>query len=284
MKVLDSLGQLKEVYTYPVPASGTVDPGTCELRLSLSSVDAVTTNDIIFTSTSSGRITSGTSTLFIGSGVVSGICPGMIVTGSGIPVGTFVTSLSGSTGVGINTVTTQAASGTLVEFIPGAVYAMPYDGNRVSLYNTSSGWVNYGWISGANSRVLLYDNRHTPILRSGDAAISGLLDTFQLIPGMLAVMSGNIASGTVISTVDGASNVTLSATAASGTPGGSGSILFMMPPTSGAVSSGANWDLFATVRSGAPWLQLGSQWISGSTRLDLLKQQDGVEVNSGGIF
>jgi len=51
-------------------------------------------------------------------------------------------------------------------------------------------------------------------------------------------------------------------------------------PLSG-LTSGANYDLFATESSGAVVLQLSAAWSSDSTRTDALALQDGVQVKSG---
>lgn len=264
-----------------------VDPGQCDLRLSLNSDLPVTVSgDIMYVTTTSGRTTSGTATLFVGSGVISGICPGMVVVGSGIPVGSFITLISGSTSLTINNNTTLSVSGgATIQFWPSAIYAMPFRGRKIALTDGTN-WSGYVWTSGAGSRLLMYDNRQTGNIKSGasfNAMLSGLTDTFQLVRGMLVVASGYYSSGTVIASVDGATNLTVSANSVSGANGVP--ILFMLPPTSGGVSSGALWDVFATARSGVPWLQFGNQWISGNSRLDLLYQEQsgGVLVNSGVI-
>ena len=269
-----------------------VVPGECQLRLSLNSELAVhTSGDIIYVQTTSGRTTSGTATLFVGSGVISGLCPGMVVVGSGIPVGSFITLISGQTSLVINNNTTLSTSGgATVQFWPSAIYAMPFNGRRIALTDGTD-WSGYIWISGAGSRLLMYDNRQTGNPASGlTDKLSGLTDTFQLVRGMLAVASGYIASGTTVESVDGAVNITLSANTISGGTGVA--MLFLVPPSSGnaagssganAVTSGANWDIFTVARSGVPWLQFGNQWTGLTARKDLLYQEQsgGVWVNSG---
>lgn len=264
------------------------NPGECQLRLSLNSELAVhVSGDIIFTTTTSGRTTSGTTNIFVGSGVISGLCPGMVVVGSGIPTGTFVTQISGFTSVNISKAATHSTSGgNTLQFWPSAIYAMPMDGRRISL-SDGTNWSGYVWISGAGSRLLIYDNTQTALFKSGSAfnsKISGLVDTYQLQKGMLVIASGYVPSGTVIQSIESATSLTMTQNSVSGSPSGV-AVLFMIPPKSGGDSSGGIWDIFATARSGVPWLQLGNQWQTTTARLDPLLREasGGVMVNSGVI-
>ncbi len=278
--------------------SGSWAEGVCDIRLSLNSEMSVPiSGDIVSQSNSSGRTTSGSTILFMTSGIValSGITVGMIVVGSGISSGGgyFIVSTSGHTSIELNKAATESTSGASIQFIAGAVYALGDGrGQRIGLYNGTN-WVPYEFTSGPNSRILLYDNRQVPLFPpSGagnfNAKISGLTDTFQLVPGMVVVMSGYFASGTLVSTIDGATNITVSANNTSGGPLASGTpTIFMLPSTTsgtaGGINSGSVWDIFATLRSGVPWLQFSNRWLSGNNRTDPLIKQNGVLVNSGAI-
>lgn len=260
-------------------ASGVLnyDPGICEIRLSLDAVNAVSTNDIVATTTSSGIVTSGTTKLTFSSGIIQNLSVGMLVVSSGFVHGTAISTISGFTALDTTNAATMATSGASIQFIP-SVYAVGYIGNRVSLYDGNK-WVVYPFTSGRNSSIKTYDHTQSGITRSGDTHLSGLTDTFQLIPGMQVIVSGLINSGTFISTIDSATSVTLNAVAASG---GSASVLFALP-ASGGLASGVSWDVFGTLRSGVPWLQFSNQWVSGNTRQDPLFSQDGMLTNSGAI-
>lgn len=239
--------------------------GVSEMRLTLDSTNPVPTNDVVSLTSSSGRLTSGSTAIVLFSGLNSGLVPGMVVVSSGIPVGTFLTSTSGFNSVAISQAATLPTSGAAIQFIAGAIYSLPYVGNRVVVANSGGLNMRYlPWLSGEGTRCLLYDNRQQATVRSGDAAISGLTDTYQLARGMLAIMSGIIASGSTISSIESATSLTLSKVALSGV---TTSGLIFATPNSGGVSSGMIWDQFVTVRSGVPWLRFGPQWTTTTSRL-----------------
>lgn len=255
--------------------------GVSEMRLTLDSTNSFPSQEIYSINYASGRTTSGSTviTRLSGSVSVSGVTSttfnsgfllswtaGTIVVGSGIPTGTFLTSTSGFTTLEMSQAATASTSGATIQFIPGAVYSLPYAGNRVIVANSGGNNMRYlPWISGPGTRCLLYDNQQSILALSGATQISGLTDTYQLARGMLAILSGILASGSTISSIDSATSVTLSKAALSGTVSGALGAIFAIP-ISGAANSGFAYDMFVTVRSGVPWLRLGSQWTTTTSR------------------
>jgi hypothetical protein len=169
--------------------------------------------------------------------------------------GVFDARLTLETGVPVST-SDQTAETT--------VYLTPYKGNRVSLYDGTRWKVH----TLAEVSIKLTDTQDGA-LTSSSAVVTGLTDTSQLIAGMEVTGTG-IPASTTLSSIDSASQVTLSQNA---TAGGTQSLTFK-------VAAGKNLDLFVFSNSGTPKLEM-AVWTSDTARATALAAQDGITVKSG---
>jgi hypothetical protein len=105
---------------------------------------------------------------------------------------------------------------------------------------------------------------------NGAATITGLSTTVDLVVGMEVTGTG-VGAGAVISSIDSATQVTLSAnSSASATV----SVTFKCPASK-------NYDLFVVNIAGTPTFVFGPVWTNDSTRATDLAVKDGVKVLSG---
>ncbi len=148
------------------------------------------------------------------------------------------------------------------------VYATPYLGNQMALYN------GVEWKSYAFSEISIpLASSQTGTTHSGTKIIDGLTDTSKLCRG-LAVTGTNVGAAAVISSIDSATQVTVSVNS---TGNGTNTITFN-PNASGDV-----YDIFAILSSGSTVLRL-NKWTSSTARADAISvASTGIHTNTSVI-
>jgi hypothetical protein len=128
----------------------------------------------------------------------------------------------------------------------------PYSGGTISLLNSGS-WVSYAV---SEVTIKLTDSAQSGTLTNGAKTVTGLTTTTHLVRGM-QVTGTNVGAAAVISTVDSATQVTLSVNS---TGSGSSALTFKVP-------AGALYDVFCKGTGASTYdCQLGTQWTSGILR------------------
>lgn len=146
------------------------------------------------------------------------------------------------------------------------VYLTPYDG--------ATFWLTTGGNTSFTEKSLKLTDAQTGTTTSGNAIISGLSDTSQLVRGML-ITGTNVGAASVIATIDSATQVTGTVNS---TGSASNTITFK-------TVSGKLYDIFAIPSGGAVKLRFGTVWTNTTTRATAIDNTvvAGVYTNSAAI-
>lgn len=143
----------------------------------------------------------------------------------------------------------------------------PFKGNGVRLYDGSA----WKFLVGTEKTFKLTDEDQTCTTSNGSAVITALTDTSMLVVGM-KVSGVGIAAGATISSIDSATQVTISANATA--DGSDIAVTFKAP-------ANTRYDLFGKIISGDADLRRPVAWTNLTTRATALTLQDGVKVLTG---
>lgn len=145
------------------------------------------------------------------------------------------------------------------------LYFTPYMGDKIALYDGAA------WKLDTFSEISIeLTDPQTGTTTNGSAVVTGLTDTSQLIVGM-EVSGTGIPGGATISSINSATQVTLSANA---TASGTVPVTFKIP-------AGKNVDVFCFDNSGTPKLEFGPLWTNNTARATTLTPQSGVLIKTG---
>jgi hypothetical protein len=183
------------------------------------------------------------------------------VGGSGAPASvTAVNNGRLSLATGVYAPSTGITAATSAYWVPGG------HGNQIALYDGISTWT---LVASAEKSIKITDAAQSGATHNGNGIIDGLTDTSQLIPGM-KVSGTNVGGGAVISTIDSATQVTVSVNS---TGSATNTITFKLPASS-------VFDVFGFIASNALKLEFCA-WTNSTTRAVALTTQDGIAVKSG---
>lgn len=237
-------------------------------------VSGLTGSKLVFTDsnkvlTSTGP---GTSSQYIkgdgslGDALVTSVATDVGLTGGTITsTGTISQAINGFS-QGRLTLTTATPVTTADVTAATTVYFTPYNGDLVTLYDASV-WKTIRF----TEKSIGVTNTQNANTTNGNAVLTGLTDTTQLLTGMLVTGTGIGAAPVTIVSIDSATQVTLDVNC---TATGAAPISFKLP-------TGKNYDIFYVQSSGT--LQWSNAWTSDTARNDALVYQNGVSVNNAAI-
>ncbi len=150
------------------------------------------------------------------------------------------------------------------------LYLTPHESDDMCLYDGTR-WVLFTGLNGGSDLSVKLTDAQTGTTHNGTKVIDGLTSTAQLVRGM-QVTGTNVGAAAVISSIDSATQVTVSVNS---TGSASNTITFKLVNATG-------YNLFLVYNAGTPRLQFGAQW-SGNTQADSVAKLNGVLVNTAAV-
>jgi len=158
------------------------------------------------------------------------------------------------------TLETGVAFSTTAQTAKTELFLTQYNGDQLSLYNGSSRWISTTLSSDVSIKGT---DAQTGTTTNGNKIISGLTDTSQLVVGM-QITGTNVGVGSVIATIDSATQVTGTVNSTGSAPN---TMTFKLPPST-------VYDVFCFTSTSTAKLELVAGTATRTT-------QNGIEVKTG---